>query len=180
MIGNLTWANYLSDSVTLSSRFYWELCDQLQCSLTDIYNKYRCAKNVSVSRISITCQLLTDIMKAKRNNGASQHHICIKCVCSYRACTVQYVYSLNHYLSETLPPDTGASMNTAPIFSAATAISLETAGSMVEESISRVPFFIFLQKTHRFMREVKPRLCVCTLNSLNLIHVTNDPNRGLW
>lgn len=35
-------------------------------------------------------------------------------------------------------------MNTAPIFSAATAISFETAGSMVEESISSVPFFTFL------------------------------------
>ena len=36
-------------------------------------------------------------------------------------------------------------MNTAPIFSAARAISLETAGSMVEESISSVPFFTFLR-----------------------------------
>lgn len=35
-------------------------------------------------------------------------------------------------------------MNTAPIFSAATAISFETAGSMVEESINSVPFFTFL------------------------------------
>lgn len=35
-------------------------------------------------------------------------------------------------------------MNTAPIFSAATAISFETAGSIVEESINSVPFFTFL------------------------------------
>lgn len=35
-------------------------------------------------------------------------------------------------------------MKTAPIFSAASAISLLTAGSMVEESMSRVPFFTFL------------------------------------
>lgn len=46
------------------------------------------------------------------------------------------------------PPDTGASMKTAPIFSAASAISLLTAGSMVEESMRRVPFFTFLQQ-HR-------------------------------
>lgn len=45
---------------------------------------------------------------------------------------------------EHLPPDTGASIKTAPIFSAAAAISLETAGSMVLESIRREPFFTFL------------------------------------
>lgn len=42
------------------------------------------------------------------------------------------------------PPETGASMNTAPIFSAATAISLDTAGSIVLESMRRDPFFTFL------------------------------------
>lgn len=43
-----------------------------------------------------------------------------------------------------VPPDTGASMKTAPIFSAAAAISLETDGSMVLESMRRDPFFTFL------------------------------------
>lgn len=52
-------------------------------------------------------------------------------------------------LGGTLPPDTGASMNTAPIFSAATAISFETAGSMVEESINSVPFFTFLKRARQ-------------------------------
>lgn len=42
------------------------------------------------------------------------------------------------------PPDTGASIKTAPTFSAATAISLDTAGSIVLESMSRDPFFTFL------------------------------------
>lgn len=37
-------------------------------------------------------------------------------------------------------------MKTAPIFSAASAISLLTAGSMVDESIRRVPFFTFLRR----------------------------------
>lgn len=56
---------------------------------------------------------------------------------------------------EHLPPDTGASIKTAPIFSAAAAISLETAGSMVLESIRREPFFTFL------------------LNKNNIIHTFN-------
>lgn len=41
-------------------------------------------------------------------------------------------------------------MNTAPIFSAVTAISFETAGSMVEESINSVPFFTFLIELRHF------------------------------
>lgn len=45
-----------------------------------------------------------------------------------------------------LPPDTGASIKTAPIFSAAAAISLDTAGSIVLESMSREPFFTFLYR----------------------------------
>ncbi len=63
-----------------------------------------------------------------------------------------------------IPPDTGASMNTAPIFSAATAISLDTAGSMVLESIRSVPFFTFLkeeckikQKHFKYHHNKKPR-----------------------
>lgn len=52
-------------------------------------------------------------------------------------------------IGDPLPPDTGASMNTAPIFSAATAISFETAGSMVEESIKSVPFFTFLKRARQ-------------------------------
>lgn len=43
-----------------------------------------------------------------------------------------------------LPPDTGASIKTAPIFSASAAISFDTAGSIVLESMSREPFFTFL------------------------------------
>lgn len=55
-----------------------------------------------------------------------------------------------------LPPDTGASIKTAPIFSAATAISLDTAGSMVLESMSREPFFTFLcSKSNKYMRAFK-------------------------
>lgn len=47
--------------------------------------------------------------------------------------------------SEDLPPETGASMKTAPIVSAALANSFETAGSIVLESISNEPFFTFLK-----------------------------------
>lgn len=60
---------------------------------------------------------------------------------------------------EHLPPDTGASIKTAPIFSAAAAISLETAGSMVLESISREPFFTFLLKQN-------------TIYTFTMIHVS--------
>lgn len=67
-------------------------------------------------------------------------------------------------LGETLPPETGASMNTAPIFSAATAISLETAGSIVEESISSVPFFTFLQRARR--RSIKTS---CTAHKVSFV-----------
>lgn len=45
-----------------------------------------------------------------------------------------------------VPPETGASIKTAPIFSAAAAISFETFGSMVLESMRREPFFTFLQR----------------------------------
>ncbi len=78
--------------------------------------------------------------KAKRanyNSRATQNH------------KIKHAETDFHYLGDTLPPDTGASMNTAPIFSAATAISLETAGSMVEESISSVPFFTFLKRARQ-------------------------------
>lgn len=72
----------------------------------------------------------------------------------------------------TLPPDTGASMNTAPIFSAAAAISLETAGSMVEESINSVPFFTFLKGARQYtVYSAYNHLCVgklCSLNTLQL------------
>lgn len=47
--------------------------------------------------------------------------------------------------NEDLPPETGASMKTAPVFSAALANSFETAGSIVLESISNEPFFTFLK-----------------------------------
>lgn len=50
-------------------------------------------------------------------------------------------------LFKNVPPETGASIKTAPIFSAAAAISFETVGSMVLESMRREPFFTFLQKT---------------------------------
>lgn len=57
-----------------------------------------------------------------------------------------------------LPPDTGASIKTAPIFSAAAAISFDTAGSMVLESMSREPFFTFLlRKAHNSESEHNPR-----------------------
>lgn len=62
-------------------------------------------------------------------------------------CKIHALNILSEALSakmEHLPPDTGASIKTAPIFSAAAAISLETAGSMVLESIRREPFFTFL------------------------------------
>lgn len=45
-----------------------------------------------------------------------------------------------------VPPETGASIKTAPIFSAAAATSFETFGSMVLESMRREPFFTFLQR----------------------------------
>lgn len=62
--------------------------------------------------------------------------------------------------TEHLPPDTGASIKTAPIFSAAAAISLETAGSMVLESIRREPFFTFLSNKNN------------TIYTFNTIHVS--------
>lgn len=49
-------------------------------------------------------------------------------------------------LFKNVPPETGASIKTAPIFSAAAAISFETVGSMVLESMRREPFFTFLQR----------------------------------
>lgn len=56
-----------------------------------------------------------------------------------------------------LPPDTGASINTAPIFSAAAAISFETDGSMVLESMSREPFFTFLlSNVHNLESDLNP------------------------
>lgn len=45
-----------------------------------------------------------------------------------------------------LPPETGASIKTAPIFSASLASSFETSGSIVLESINREPFFTFLKQ----------------------------------
>lgn len=49
-------------------------------------------------------------------------------------------------LFKNVPPETGASIKTAPIFSAAAAISFDTVGSMVLESMRREPFFTFLQR----------------------------------
>lgn len=68
-------------------------------------------------------------------------------VVSQTACTETSVKS-NTIMEKknNLPPETGASIKTAPNFSAAEAISLETAGSMVLESMSREPFFTFLVK----------------------------------
>lgn len=68
----------------------------------------------------------------------------IKGVCTQnRAC---HRYS-HRYCVQNSPPDTGASIKTAPIFSAAAAMSLETAGSIVLESMSKEPFFTFLLGT---------------------------------
>lgn len=53
-------------------------------------------------------------------------------------------YGSDLVIMEEIPPDTGASMKTAPIFSAAAAISFETAGSIVLESMRSEPFFTFL------------------------------------
>lgn len=66
-----------------------------------------------------------------------------------------------------LPPDTGASIKTAPIFSAAAAISFETDGSMVLESISREPFFIFLLKK---VNELEPDISVKS----NDVHIERE------
>lgn len=55
------------------------------------------------------------------------------------------VFSMRWTFNEDLPPETGASMKTAPIFSTALANSFETAGSIVLESISNEPFFTFLK-----------------------------------
>lgn len=49
-------------------------------------------------------------------------------------------------------------MKTAPIFSAATAISLATAGSIVEESTSSVPFFTFLSKVSQITLALQVQL----------------------
>lgn len=57
-------------------------------------------------------------------------------------------------------------MYTAPIFSAATAISLDTAGSMVLESMSSVPFFTFL-KNSRMLTAIQRSLDV--ERSVNLL-----------
>lgn len=48
------------------------------------------------------------------------------------------------YFRQHLPPETGASMKTAPIFSTSFASSFETEGSIVLESINNDPFFTFL------------------------------------
>lgn len=53
----------------------------------------------------------------------------------------------SHYL----PPDTGASMKTAPIFSTSLANSFETEGSIVLESINSEPFFTFLSKSTKMV-----------------------------
>lgn len=58
---------------------------------------------------------------------------------------------------QNVPPDTGASIKTAPVFSAAAAISFETDGSMVLESMSREPFFTFLwRKVHHWETDFNP------------------------
>jgi len=59
------------------------------------------------------------------------------------------------------PPDTGASIKTAPTFSAATAISLETAGSIVLESMSRDPFFTFLLKKDFRIQDLSGKEHMC-------------------
>lgn len=56
--------------------------------------------------------------------------------------TLQETYSMSGEMFS--PPETGASMYNAPLPSAALAMSLETAGSIVLLSIIRVPFTTLL------------------------------------
>lgn len=67
------------------------------------------------------------------------------------------IYYATSIVIKNVPPDTGASIKTAPIFSAAAAISFETDGSMVLESMRREPFFTFLlRKVHHLECDFSP------------------------